>query len=109
MNFNKAVAFWQSLLNFTTSFWDSFGNLRSEAEFWKTETSLKRTRSARLTFNNDPPEEAEFKPSKSFRDEVFLPILDRLYAEVNKRLQTYSNLSHKFGFLLKVLHLDAKS
>ncbi|CAB4045728.1 Hypothetical predicted protein, partial [Paramuricea clavata] len=31
-----------------------------------------------------------------------------MLTELNKRLQAYAKLSHKFGFLHNVLHLDAK-
>ena len=53
-------------------------------------------------------EEAEFIPSVRFRVEVCLPILDKLHAELKKRLQAYAKLSHKFGLLHNLFHLDAK-
>ena len=65
-------------------------------------------RSVRLTFNDGAAEEAEFTSSVRFRVEVYSPILDKLHAELKKRLQAYAKLSHKFGFLHNVLHLDAK-
>ena len=64
--------------------------------------------SVRLTFSDGEPEEPEFTPSVRFRVEVYLPILDKLHAELKKRLQAYAKLSHKFGFFHNVLHLDAK-
>ena len=47
------------------------------------------------------------KDSVFFR-KVFLPILDRQYTEINKSLETYTNLLNKFGFLHDVQQLDGK-
>ena len=114
LDLNEAVALLESLMNYTTTLRDSFddfeekGRLRSRSKSYKTEVGRKCTRSVRLTLNDGAAEEAEFTPSVRFRVEVYLPILDKLHAELNKRLQAYAKLSHKFGFLHNVLHLDAK-
>ena len=62
----------------------------------------KRTGNVRLTLNDGAAKEAEFTPTVRFIVEVYLPILDKLHAELNKRLQAYAKLSHKFGFLHNV-------
>ena len=36
---------------------------------------------------------------KTFRINTFFPIIDRLVAELNLRLEAYQGLSGKFGFL----------
>ena len=61
-----------------------------------------------MTFNDDPAEEIEFTASVRFKVEVYLPIVDRLLAELTNRLQAYTKISQKFGFLHNVLYLDAK-
>lgn len=53
-------------------------------------------------------EEAEFTLCICLRVKVFSPILEKLHAKLQKCLQAYAKLSHKFGFLHKVLHLSAK-
>ena len=78
------------------------GRLRSRSESYKAGMGRKRTRSVRFTFNDGAAEEAEFPPSVRFRVEVYFPILDKLHAELKKRLQAYAKLSHKFGFLHNV-------
>ena len=113
LDLNEAVALLESLMNYTTlrDFFDDFeekGRLCSRSKSYKTEVGQKRTRSVRLTLNDGAAEEAESTLSVCFRVEVYLPILDKLHAELNKRLQVYAKLLHKFGFLHSVLHLDAK-
>ena len=114
LDLNEAVALLESLMNYTTTLRDSIddfeekGRLRSRSKSYKTDMGRKRTRSVRLTFSDGEAEEPEFTPSVRFRVEVYLPILDKLHAELKKRLQAYAKLSHKFGFFHNVLHLDAK-
>ena len=101
-------------MNYTTTLRDLFddfeekGRLCSRSKSYKTEVGQKRTRSVRRTLNDGAAEEAESTLSVCFRVEVYLPILDKLHAELNKCLQAYAKLLHKFGFLHSVLHLDAK-
>lgn len=42
----------------------------------------------------------QVKKQSSLR--VYLPILDKLYAKLNQRLQAYGKLLHKFDFLRNV-------
>ena len=58
----------------------------------------KHARSVILTFSGGEAEEPEFTPSVRFKVEVYLPILDKLHAELKKRLQACAKLSHNFGF-----------
>jgi hypothetical protein len=53
----------------------------------------KRTGNVRLTLNDGAAKEAEFTPTVRFIVEVYLPILDKLHAKLNKRLQAYAKLS----------------
>ena len=110
MDLNEAVALLESLMNYTTTLRDSFddfeekGKLRSKSKSYKTDMGRKRTSIVRLTCNDGAAEEVEFTPSVSFRVEVYFPILDKLHAELNMRLQAYAKLSHKFGFLHHILY-----
>ena len=114
LDLNEAVTLLKSLMNYTTTLRDSFddfeekGRLRSRSKSYKTDMGRKRTRSVRLTFSDGEAEELEFTPSVRFRVEVYLSILDKLHAELKKRLLACAKLSHKFGFFHNVLHLDAK-
>ena len=108
LDLNDAVALLESLNNYTTTLRDLFedfekkGRSRSRSKSYKTEVGRKRTGNVRLTLNDGAAKEAEFTPNVRFIVEVYLPILDKLHAELNKRLQAYAKLSHKFGFLHNV-------
>ena len=104
LDLNEAVALLESLMNYATTLRDSIddfeekGRLRSRSKSYRTDMGRKRTRSVRFTLSDGEAEEPEFTPSVRFRVEVYLPILDKLHAELKKRLQAYAKLSHKFGF-----------
>lgn len=83
--------------------------MSSKAKSYKAKASRKHTVSVRLAFNDGPAEEAELSPRESFKVDVYLPILDRLYAELNKCLDAYTKQSQMFGFLHNVLHPEAKN
>ena len=80
-------------MNYTTTLRDSFddfeemGRLRSRLKSYKADVDRKRTQSVKMTFNDGAAEEAKFVPSVRFRVAVYMPISDKLHAELKKRLQ----------------------
>lgn len=62
--------------------------------------SLQETRMKRRNrfFDEEPSDEVKFSNSDKMKNETFIPIMDALVLQLNKRKVAYTKLCDEFGF-----------
>lgn len=112
MDLHEAVRLLNSLKEYVASLRESFDEFEEKGmsvtnnNEYKESTQRKRSRSSRLTHHDGPADAANLSPRMRFKVEVFIPVLDRLDSELKRRLDAYTVLCSKFGFLHDLLDID---
>lgn len=100
----SAVDLLKSLTDFLTSQrnqfdkYDEKAHEKVEAQY---SDDFKRLRKRKQHHADGDTEEVVLRGKEKFRIETYLPILDRLSAELNRRAEAYDKLQSLFGFLVE--------
>lgn len=113
LNLNTAVSALKSLKSFIQAKRDNFDYYEKQgAELSNTTDYLKhrkRQRNIRLNpidFNKTP--DSNLTPSKKFKIQNFLPVIDTFSCNLDKRLSAYELINQRFGFLRNLDKLNNK-
>ncbi|XP_065650374.1 zinc finger MYM-type protein 1-like [Hydra vulgaris] len=108
LNLDVAVRILKSLLHFIKDLRSQFENYQEKAKILLPNTdyrdSSKRTkkRSRRMAFFDGEAEELEFQGSYKFKIETYLPVIDSLTSNLEKRTSAYEKINDNFGFLVNI-------
>ncbi|XP_065645536.1 zinc finger MYM-type protein 1-like [Hydra vulgaris] len=108
LNLDVAVRILKSLLHFIKDLRSQFENYQVKAKILLPNTdyrdSSKRTkkRSRRMAFFDGEAEELEFQGSYKFKIETYLPVIDSLTSNLEKRTLAYEKINDNFGFLVNI-------
>ncbi|XP_065642588.1 uncharacterized protein LOC136074212 [Hydra vulgaris] len=108
LNLDVAVRILKSLLHFIKDLRSQFENYQEKAKILLPNTdyrdSSKRTkkRSRRMAFFDGEAEELEFQGSYKFKIETYLPVIDSLTSNLEKRSSAYEKINDSFGFLVNI-------
>ena len=108
LNLEVAVRILKSLLHFIKDLRSQFENYQEKAKILLPNTdyrdSSKRTkkRSRRMAFFDGEAEELEFQGSYKFKIETYLPVIDSLTSNLEKRTSAYEKINDNFGFLVNI-------
>ncbi|XP_013791046.1 uncharacterized protein LOC106474896, partial [Limulus polyphemus] len=114
IDLNEGVRLLQSLEAYISDLRtnDSFEDFEQEGiakagtSVYKEETQRKRKVSTRITRYDGEAHATDFSPRQSFKINVYLPILDKLPAELKKHTEAYRSVSNRFGFLSHICNID---
>ncbi|XP_028404014.1 uncharacterized protein LOC114526629 [Dendronephthya gigantea] len=101
---NSAVAIYESLADFIRKLRTRFeeferkGKVLSECDQYKEDVQRVRRRNRHYDDPEAAPEQPQ-TPADKFRTGTFLVIVDSIASELQKRLDAYSEIAAKFGFL----------
>ena len=86
------------------------GILKTATSTYKEEITRKRKLSAKMKFYDGPAQETDLSGSarESFHINVFPPVIDQLWSALSKRMDAYSELNTKYGFLTNLLQLNGE-
>ncbi|XP_065645337.1 zinc finger MYM-type protein 1-like [Hydra vulgaris] len=108
LNLDVAVRILKSLLHFIKDLRSQFENYQEKAKILLPNTdyrdSSKKTkkRSRRMAFFDGEAEELEFQGSYKFKIETYLPVIDSLTSNLEKRTSAYEKINDNFGFLVNI-------
>ncbi|KAL5239106.1 hypothetical protein ACI65C_006516 [Semiaphis heraclei] len=66
-----------------------------------------RTKRRNIFFDEEPSGEVIFSNSDKMKNEAFIPIMDALILQLNKRKEAYTKLCDKFGFFSDMENIEA--
>jgi hypothetical protein len=110
---NSAVAIYESLMDFIgtqrakSQEFVAEGRKLSQCDQYVGEEKRVRKRNRRYDEPESAPEVSQ-TPANKFRTDTFLVIIDRIDAELRKRLGAYTRIAAKFGFLRKLKDLSVE-
>ena len=113
LDLNNAVDLMRSLCEYVAEmrgqfdFYEEQGRDISGCQDYKEEVSRKRIRSKRLARFEGAAAEADLSPKEKFRVETYLAVIDTTSSELTRRLEAYSTVCARFGFLHKLMDLDS--
>ena len=108
LNLDVAVHILKLLLYFIKNLTSQFEEYEEKAKMMLPNTEYtdesKRTkkRSRRMAFFDSEAEEMEFQGSLKFKVETYLPVIDSLASNLEKRLTAYDKINENFGFLVNI-------
>ena len=110
---NSAVAIYESLIDFIGKQRERFeefeaeGKKLSQCDQYVGEEKRVRKRNRRYDEPGSAPELSQ-TPTNKFHTDTFLVIIDRIDAELRKRLGAYTGIAARFGFLRKLKDLSVE-
>uniref|UniRef100_A0A3B3QZT7 TTF-type domain-containing protein n=1 Tax=Paramormyrops kingsleyae TaxID=1676925 RepID=A0A3B3QZT7_9TELE len=105
LDLSNAVDLVGSLRGYVANLRDDFDKFENAAkkmspsvsQSYKADTQRQRKRTKKA---DEPPEPDSVRPGRDkFRTTVFIAIIDRLLAEIDRRYDSYKNIRETFGFL----------
>jgi len=66
-----------------------------------------RTKRRNIFFDEEPSGEVIFSNTDKMENETFIPIMDALILQLNKRKEAYTKLCDKFGFFSDLENIEA--
>lgn len=108
LNLDVAVRILKSLLHFIKDLRSQFQEYEEKAKMMLPNTEYEdaskraKKRSRRMAFFDDEAEEMEFEGSLKFRVETYLPVIDSLTSNLEKRSTAYEKINNNFGFLVNI-------
>lgn len=113
MNLYVAVCLLKSLWSYLCSmrekfddFYEKSKNLFEKLDHENVNTPRQKKRSVRLTRNEGPSSETNFTAEEQLKVEVFLPIIDSLCSNLQRRLSAYEILNNNFKFFTVLQELS---
>ena len=112
MDLAVAVNLIQSLKLYVNDIRDKFEDYERKAKAETTNSEYhdnKRRapkRSRRITFLKGPAVDTVLDASAKFRVHTYLPIIDSLITELNRRGEAYEEISTRFTFMIKLVHMN---
>ena len=110
---NSAVAIYESLMDFIGKQrarfeeFEAEGKKLSQCDQYVGEEKRVRKRNRHYDEPGSAPEVSQ-TPANKFRTDTFLVIIDRIDAELRKRLGAYTGIAARFGFLRKLKDLSVE-
>lgn len=100
-----AVDLLKSLLDFLASQREMFDDYERKANEMTNVSEEyadqhKRVRKRKRQYNDGDAEEVVLEGREKFRCETYLPVIDKLCAELSRRMDAYNKVQHIFGFLV---------
>ena len=84
--------------------YEKMANEKSEAQYSDEieNPESRRVRVRKRQYNDGDSEEVELRGREKFKIETYLPILDKLCAELSRRMDAYNKVNFIFGFLVQL-------